>query len=619
MSIVDELITDRTQADVNRVRELALKGWANLTEGEKAEWNAGMKGAYNATDLNRVTQAMDYINAELEGYGYVTGYQKVKVPHEAQPVSPLPDGYVQLEYIESTRTQYIDTGFNVTANTQIDMSGYVESYSTNFALFGARSAASSTNDTANLLLFMANGTIRSDYYGNSISATATISGTFDIHRTKNVTTVNSYTLTNAESTSFSGLPLFLFAANTNGSASLFGSFRLYSCQIYDNETIVRDFIPCIDPSGEVGLYDTVDGLFYGNEGTGAFIAGPHKGFIDENTLLLIHGDSVSDESLYSVPITNGGVSVSSAQGKLGESSLYFNGSSAITISMEDIGLDFNGDWTLEWWEYTTAAASTASAIFCMPNGANGFVSYSPTSGNVRLFAGNGTWGFIAVSTIGTFIQGEWTHRAICKSGTTVYAFENGELFTTLQTSGSLTQTDTLYIGYRATTSNACYYTGYLDEIRVSNIARWTSSFSPPTERYTATTVGENTELDPYTWYIQDIPTQSQMQAYLANVQALRDVLSVEQALPESMANLTYAGANEIEQALFLTEQIIQQVVAAFPRLAASTFWSGYRPLPSAMSDLGHTWDEFDAEGFVWNDLETADWYTWAYGSKEALT
>ena len=34
MSIIDELITDRTQADVNRVRELALKGWANLTDEE---------------------------------------------------------------------------------------------------------------------------------------------------------------------------------------------------------------------------------------------------------------------------------------------------------------------------------------------------------------------------------------------------------------------------------------------------------------------------------------------------------------------------------------------------------------------------------------------------------
>ena len=100
MSIIDELITDRTQADVNRVRELALKGWANLTEGEKAEWNAGMKGAYNATDLNRVTQAMDYINAELEGYGYVTGYSKVTIPHEA--VSALPDGYTELAYKSNT-------------------------------------------------------------------------------------------------------------------------------------------------------------------------------------------------------------------------------------------------------------------------------------------------------------------------------------------------------------------------------------------------------------------------------------------------------------------------------------------------------------------------------------
>ena len=70
MSIIDELITDRTQADVNRVRELALKGWANLTEGEKAEWNAGMKGAYNATDLNRVGNAVTYVAGRLEEAGY---------------------------------------------------------------------------------------------------------------------------------------------------------------------------------------------------------------------------------------------------------------------------------------------------------------------------------------------------------------------------------------------------------------------------------------------------------------------------------------------------------------------------------------------------------------------
>ena len=565
MSIIDTLITDRTQADVTRVRELALKGWANLTEEEKAEWNAGMKGAYNATDLNRVTQAMDYINAELEGYGYVTGYQKVKVPHEEQPVSPLPDGYVQLEYIESTGTQYINTGFTPNQDTRVvcDVVFPGTTGTSGKYVFGSRTTLTQNSYT----YFSYNSKYETTYNTqDNVCYQNLITGRFIIDKNKNVTTTNGTAYSHTYANFTCPGPLYLFALSNNGSLFGGGSLSLYSCQIYDNETLVRDFIPCIDPGGEVGLYDTVDGLFYGNEGTGAFIAGPHKGSIDENTLLLIHGDSVSDESLYSVPITNGGVSVSSAQGKLGESSLYFNGSSAITISMEDIGLDFNGDWTLEWWEYTTAAASAASAIFCMPNGANGFVSYSPTSGNVRLFAGNGAWGFIAVSTIGTFVQGAWTHRAICKSGTTVYAFENGELFTTLQTSGSLTQTDTLYIGYRATTSNSGYYTGYLDEIRVSDIARWTSSFTPPTERYSATTVGENTELDPYTWYIQDIPTESLMAAYLANVTALRGALTVwadTPSVPADMVGLTYQEANDIERIILAIDALITNMMDAW--------------------------------------------------------
>lgn len=64
-SIIDTLITDRTQADVERVRELAAKGFAAMTADEQAEWLAGMKGAYNASDLNRVGTALNYLAGRL--------------------------------------------------------------------------------------------------------------------------------------------------------------------------------------------------------------------------------------------------------------------------------------------------------------------------------------------------------------------------------------------------------------------------------------------------------------------------------------------------------------------------------------------------------------------------
>lgn len=70
MSVIDTLVTDRTEADVSRYSELRDKGWAEMTTAEKAEWVAGMKGAYNASDLNRVASAMAYLSQRFASAGY---------------------------------------------------------------------------------------------------------------------------------------------------------------------------------------------------------------------------------------------------------------------------------------------------------------------------------------------------------------------------------------------------------------------------------------------------------------------------------------------------------------------------------------------------------------------
>lgn len=81
MSIIDTLITDRTEADVIRAQELDAKGWGAMTADEQAEWSGGMKGAYNVSDLNRVTAAMEYLTDLLRGYGYNVDYQPVSITH----------------------------------------------------------------------------------------------------------------------------------------------------------------------------------------------------------------------------------------------------------------------------------------------------------------------------------------------------------------------------------------------------------------------------------------------------------------------------------------------------------------------------------------------------------
>lgn len=79
MSIIDSLITNRTQAD-----RIALDGlFAKVKAGTitEEEWavlaSPSHRGAYNSTDLNRVNSAMEYLVSRLRGYGYaVKGYER---------------------------------------------------------------------------------------------------------------------------------------------------------------------------------------------------------------------------------------------------------------------------------------------------------------------------------------------------------------------------------------------------------------------------------------------------------------------------------------------------------------------------------------------------------------
>ena len=65
------LITDRTQADVDRYAELQAKGWRGMTDEEKSEWKTTLKGAYNHTDMNRVESAVEHVANRLTEAGYV--------------------------------------------------------------------------------------------------------------------------------------------------------------------------------------------------------------------------------------------------------------------------------------------------------------------------------------------------------------------------------------------------------------------------------------------------------------------------------------------------------------------------------------------------------------------
>lgn len=93
--IIDTLITDRSAADLARWLELRNKGYDNMTDAERAEWGAGMKGAYNYTDLNRVGEAMNYIRDKLVAANYMcdvvskTDWTEKDIPSPADLIAYL--------------------------------------------------------------------------------------------------------------------------------------------------------------------------------------------------------------------------------------------------------------------------------------------------------------------------------------------------------------------------------------------------------------------------------------------------------------------------------------------------------------------------------------------------
>lgn len=70
-------------------------------------------------------------------------------------------------------------------------------------------------------------------------------------------------------------PIYLLAGKYSNAQPIsnfdyFYTGRMYYCKIYDNDILVRDFIPAIrDSDGKAGLYDLVTNQFYTNAGTGA--------------------------------------------------------------------------------------------------------------------------------------------------------------------------------------------------------------------------------------------------------------------------------------------------------------------------------------------------------------
>jgi hypothetical protein len=201
---------------------------------------------------------------------------------EKPGVSGLPSGYTQVECIESSGTQYIDTGFRaVSDNVKIEATFSITEIKFWSALFGCEETSSGPWTLTPLV----NGASALTFYNGSSSQLGSIPVSVNTVYSV-VCQSNNGTLTYDCNGSAGTLypqgaicktdNIYIFTLNSAKGDSIISQaskMRLYYFQIYDNDVLVRDYVPCINANGEAGLYDKVNNVFYGNAGTGSFITG----------------------------------------------------------------------------------------------------------------------------------------------------------------------------------------------------------------------------------------------------------------------------------------------------------------------------------------------------------
>jgi len=186
----------------------------------------------------------------------------------------------EIEYLESSGTQWINTLCPITLNTVFKVKFISLPNNADNTIVAAH--ASTDSDYSNYSLIMRiQRYLRRDISYNSFGNSGNITPSTD---PVEITLASSYYQLNNETPqtftpTIQTLPSFqvgtsLFAIHSTPSrVTNYAKIKLYYFQQYNDNTLIRDFIPV--RVGQVGyMYDKVSGKLFGNKGTGNFILGP---------------------------------------------------------------------------------------------------------------------------------------------------------------------------------------------------------------------------------------------------------------------------------------------------------------------------------------------------------
>ena len=181
--------------------------------------------------------------------------------------------YEVIECIKSTGTQYINTGFTPNQDTKVEMEVMFNDITSAENLWCARGESNANS----FVMFKLQTNFRCDYnatLGTIDNFTIVPNTKYKVCMDKNEVYIDDNLLYTHEEATFmapDSLTLMMsYVTSHNNNQDNFGHFKMYSCKIYDNGVLVRNFVPIKTEKGTVGLLDQVNNVAYYNAGTGTF-------------------------------------------------------------------------------------------------------------------------------------------------------------------------------------------------------------------------------------------------------------------------------------------------------------------------------------------------------------
>ena len=198
---------------------------------------------------------------------------------KAETQSGLPEGYTAVDYLQSSGTQWIDTEITPSQDTKVIIKFMANEWG-NESLIGGRATSDSNDQFTTYFDAASDGRFLFRMDGMSSAVTyigfklktiyiAELSGTKMEFMLEDgtISFTSGVTISDFSST----VPMLLFKAQNVGGTGLYG--KVYSCKIYHQDNLVRDFQPCLDTDGVPCMFDLVSRKSFYNKGNGSFTWG----------------------------------------------------------------------------------------------------------------------------------------------------------------------------------------------------------------------------------------------------------------------------------------------------------------------------------------------------------